>query len=76
VFHGLTANGLGIEDGEASPRYLKNVSATFAQMPNRITSVEFTTVSPTIANRMMGAVFFSFLNIQQFALLSFLLILR
>jgi hypothetical protein len=33
---------------------LKNVSPTFAQMPNRITNVEFTTVSPTIANTMLA----------------------
>lgn len=32
---------------------LKNVRPTFAQMPNRITNVEFTTVSPTIANTML-----------------------
>jgi hypothetical protein len=31
--------------------HLKIVSPKFAQMPNRITNVEFTTVSPTIANR-------------------------
>jgi len=37
--------------------HLKNVSPTFAQMPNRITNVEFTTVSPTIANTMLCAVF-------------------
>jgi hypothetical protein len=34
---------------------LKNVSPTFAQMPNRISNVEFTTVSPTIANTMLAA---------------------
>ena len=34
--------------------HLKNVSPTFAQMPNRITNVEFTTVSPTIANTMLA----------------------
>jgi len=32
--------------------HLKIVSPTFAQMPNRITNVEFTTVNPTIANTM------------------------
>jgi hypothetical protein len=37
--------------------YLKNVSPTFAQMPDRITNVEFTTVSPTIANTMLAVVF-------------------
>ena len=36
--------------------HLKNVSPIFAQMPNRITNVEFTTVSPTIANTMLYAV--------------------
>ena len=30
--------------------HLKNVSPTFAQMPNRITNVEVTNVTPTIAN--------------------------
>jgi len=35
--------------------HLKNVSPTFVQMPNRITNVEFTTVSPTIANTMLPA---------------------
>jgi hypothetical protein len=30
---------------------LKNVSPTFAQMPNRITNVEFTTVSPLLPIR-------------------------
>jgi hypothetical protein len=39
--------------------YLKNVSPTFAQMPNRITNVEFTTVSPTIANTMLSAALLS-----------------
>jgi hypothetical protein len=34
--------------------HLKYVSPTFAQMPNRSTDVEFTTVSPTIANTMLG----------------------
>jgi hypothetical protein len=33
---------------------LKNVSPTFVQIPNRITNVEFTTVSPTIANTMLN----------------------
>jgi hypothetical protein len=41
--------------------HLKNVSPTFAQMPDRITNVEFTTVSPTIANTML-AVRLSFLS--------------
>lgn len=35
---------------------LKNVSLTIPQMPNRITNVEFTTVSPTIANTMLCSV--------------------
>ena len=35
--------------------HLKNVSPTFAQMPDRITNVEFITVSPTIANTMLVA---------------------
>jgi len=34
--------------------HLENVSPTFAQMPNRSTNVEFTTVSPTIANTMLA----------------------
>jgi len=47
----LTANGYIL----AMVGHLKNVSPTFAQMPNRITNVEFTTVSPTIANMMLAA---------------------
>lgn len=35
--------------------HLKNVSPTFAKMPNGITNVEFITVSPTIANTMLAA---------------------
>jgi len=35
--------------------HLKNVSPTFAQMADRSTNVEFTTVSPTIANTMLLA---------------------
>ena len=34
--------------------HLKNVSPTFAQMPDRIPNVEFTTVSPTVANTMLA----------------------
>jgi hypothetical protein len=34
--------------------HLKNVRPTFAQMPDRITNVEFITVSPTIANTMLA----------------------
>jgi len=37
--------------------HLKNVSPTFAQMPDRITNVEFIAVSPTIANTMLAPVF-------------------
>jgi len=36
--------------------HLKYVSPTFAQMPDSSTNVEFTTVSPTIANTMLAAV--------------------
>jgi len=32
--------------------HLKNVSPTFAQLPNRSTNVEFTIVCPTVANTM------------------------
>jgi hypothetical protein len=38
----MAYNVLRIGDGG----HLKNVSPTFAQMPNRTTNVEFTTVSP------------------------------
>jgi len=34
--------------------HLKNGSPTFVQMPNRSTNVEFTSVSPTIANTMLA----------------------
>jgi hypothetical protein len=37
--------------------HLKNVSPTFAPMTDRSSNVEFTTVSPTIANTMLVAVF-------------------
>jgi hypothetical protein len=37
--------------------HLKNVSQTIAQMSIRITNVEFTTVSPTIANAMPDKLF-------------------
>jgi len=37
--------------------HLKNVCPIFAQMPDRITNVEFITVSPTIANTMLAVVF-------------------
>jgi hypothetical protein len=45
----MAANGYVL----AMVGHLKNISPTFAQMPNRITNVEFTTVSPTIANTML-----------------------
>jgi hypothetical protein len=35
--------------------HLKNVSPTFVQMPKRSTNVEFTTVSPTVANALLWA---------------------
>lgn len=38
--------------------HLKNVSPAFALMPNRITNVEFTTISSTIANTMLAEVLF------------------
>ena len=44
--------------------HLKNVSPTFAQMPVRITNVELTTVSPTIANTMLAVR--ALFNIQYF----------
>jgi hypothetical protein len=50
---------------------LKNVSPTFAQKPNRITNVEFTTVSPTIANAMLALVFLSIISIWLFHKYSF-----
>jgi hypothetical protein len=34
--------------------HLETVSPIFAQMPNIITNVEFTTFSPTIANTMLA----------------------
>jgi hypothetical protein len=43
----LTVNGL------AMVGHLENVSPTFAQMPDRITNVESTTVCPTIAKPML-----------------------
>jgi hypothetical protein len=45
--------------GLAKVGHLKNVSPIFVQMPKRITNVEFTTVSPTIANTLLcGRLFF------------------
>ncbi len=49
----MTSNGYVL----AMVGQLKNVSPTFAPMPNRSTDVEFTTVSPTIANTMLCDVF-------------------
>jgi len=46
----LAANGYVL----AMVGYLKNVSPTFAQMPDRSINIEFTTVSPTIANTMLA----------------------
>jgi hypothetical protein len=51
---GIFANGYVL----AMVGHLKNVSSTFVQMPNRSKSVEFTTVSHTIANTMLAAVLF------------------
>jgi hypothetical protein len=51
----MTANGYVL----AMVGHLKNVSQTFAQMPNRITNVEFITVSPAIANTMLAVRAFS-----------------
>ena len=39
--------------------HLENVIPKFTQMPDRITNVEFTTVSPTIANTMLPAGIYS-----------------
>jgi hypothetical protein len=36
--------------------HLKNISSTFVQMPNTTTSVEFTSVIPTIGNTMLAVV--------------------
>jgi hypothetical protein len=47
--------------------HLKNVSPTFAQMPHRITNVEFTTVGPTIANTMLNKAYGSFSSISLIA---------
>jgi hypothetical protein len=49
-FFQLAANGYVL----AMVGHLKNVSPAFAQMPKRNTNVEFTTVSPTIANTMLA----------------------
>jgi hypothetical protein len=49
VFFTMNGNGRVL----AMVGHLKNVNSTFAQMFNRITNVEFTTVSPTIANTML-----------------------
>lgn len=61
----LAVIALGVANGYvlAMVGHLKNVCPTFAQMPNRITNVEFTTVNPTIANTMLAVVP---LSIQKF----------
>jgi hypothetical protein len=46
----LATNGQGL----AMVGHLKTVSPTFAQKPNRIANVEFTTVCPTIAKPMLA----------------------
>lgn len=43
--------------GLAMVGHSENVSPTFVQIPDIITNVEFTTVSPTIANTMLYAAF-------------------
>jgi hypothetical protein len=50
--------------------HLKNVSPTFAQMPSRITNVEFITVSPTVANTMLAVRAFVFVVIKIIHILS------
>ena len=62
VANRVSANGLRIGDGGA----FEKRQPTFVQMPNRITNVEFRTVSPTIANTMLMVralflVYFAFL---------------
>ena len=47
----MSANGLRIGDGGAFGKLQPDI----AQMPIRITNVEFTTVCPTIANTMLAA---------------------
>ena len=47
--HCMTHNGLRLGDGGAFEKRQLNI----IQMPNRITNVEFTTVSPTIAKPML-----------------------
>jgi hypothetical protein len=42
--------------GLAMVVHLKKISPTFAQMPNKSTNIEFTTVCPTIANPMLAVV--------------------
>jgi hypothetical protein len=44
--------------------HLKNVRPTFAQKPNRITNVEFTTVSPTIAKPILCLHFLKFIILK------------
>jgi predicted amino acid-binding ACT domain protein len=50
----LTVSGL------AQWGILENLTPTFAQMPNRITNIEFTTVSPTSAKTMLLTVLLFF----------------
>jgi hypothetical protein len=50
---GIALNGYVL----AMVGHLKSVSPTFAQMFNSSTNAEFITVSPTIANTMLVAVF-------------------
>jgi hypothetical protein len=54
----MTANVKGL----AMVGHLKKVRPTFAQKPNRITNVEFTTVCPTIAKPMLAVVVCSSVN--------------
>ena len=51
VKRSITPNGLRIGDGGAFEKRL----TPSLQKSNRITNVEFTTVSPTIANTMLAA---------------------
>jgi hypothetical protein len=72
----MTANVRGL----AMVGHLKNISPTFAQLFNRITNIEFTSVRPTIANTMLVAgilviievsILFNYLFIVAFALSTF-----
>jgi hypothetical protein len=59
-------NGLANGYVLAMVEHLKNVSPTFAQMPDRITNVDFIPVSPTIANTMLAVRVFVLLVISYF----------